>query len=245
MKRSSVKKPGRSHLYHYLNNMKISEFYNQRYNPLVFWSSLAEWQQFTLKDLQQENLQGKKVMEIGVWPNGLLFQLHGIKDGNIELFGVDLDNHILEHLTTLGINNFQIDISSEELPVLDNTIDIIIFNEVIEHVFDCQHALDEIFRVLKKGGQLYISTHNSFNIFMRLKYLFGYIPTPSLDVSHETMGEHIRLFNQDLLVKLLVTAGFHKSNIQNRSWFQLKGISFYTGYLTGLLSRHLYFIVTK
>lgn len=225
--------------------MEISEFYNQRYNPESFWTSLAPWQEFTFKDIQKSDLQGKKVMEIGVGPNGLLFQLHKMKDADVELFGVDLDSHILEHLTSIGIENFQVDISSKQLPVSDNTMDIIIFNEVIEHVFDCQHTLNEIYRVLKKWGQLYISTHNSFNIFMRLKYLFGYIPAPSLDVSHETMGEHIRLFNQDLLVRLLVTAGFQQSHIRDRSWFQFKSISFYTGYLTSLLSRHLYFIVTK
>ncbi len=80
---------------------------------------------------------------------------------------------------------------------------------------------------------------------MRLKYLFGYIPTPSLDVSHETMGEHIRLFNQKLLKKLIVRAGFKAENIDNRSWFKLGKISFFTHFITGLLSRHLYFIVTK
>lgn len=191
--------------------MKITEFYNQRYNPIAFGTSLSIW---------QENV-------------------------NIELFWVDLDDHILEHLTSIGIQNFQIDISSEQLPVDNGTIDIIIFNEVIEHVFDCQHVLNEIYRILKKWGKLYISTHNSFNFFMRLKYFFGIIPTPSLDVSHESMGEHIRLFNQDLLIKLLLGAGFQKTKIYNRSWFKLKSISFYTGFLTSLLSRHLYFIVTK
>ncbi len=89
-------------------------------------------------------------MEVGIGPNGLIFQLLVMDIQDIELLGVDLDTHILEYLRSIGVNNFQVDISSEKLPIVDGNIDIIIFNEVIEHVFDCQHAINEIYRVLRK-----------------------------------------------------------------------------------------------
>lgn len=225
-------------------SMKIDNFYQHRYETKIFWSSVSNRQYFTLKDIYKESLSGKKIMEIGVGPNGLIFQILK-KNPKCELIGVDLDTVVLDHLKKIWIVWYKIDIANNILPIEANTIDSIIFNEVIEHLFDCQHALNEIYRVLKPWGKLYISTHNSFNFFMRIKFLFGMIPAPSLDVSHPTMGEHIRLFNRNLLQKLLVRAWFKKRNIINRSRFKLWKLSFYTKRLTSLLAIHLYFIASK
>lgn len=224
--------------------MKIDSFYKSRYQTNVFWSFISDWQTFTLKDIEKESLSNKKIMEIWVGPNWLLFQIIKNQD-NCELIGVDLDNHILAHLNKIWITWYNVDLSNDNLPVEDSSIDIIIFNEVIEHLFDCQHALNEIYRILKKWGKLYISTHNSFNFFMRIKFLLGKIPAPSLDVSHETMWEHIRLFNRELLQKLLLRAWFKNNHITNRSRFKLWRLSFYTRELTSFLAIHLYFIVSK
>lgn len=49
-------------------------------------------------------------------------------------------------------------VNSEVLPFEDSTFDIVISNHVIEHVTDQQKHLDEIFRVLKKGGYVYVAT---------------------------------------------------------------------------------------
>lgn len=224
--------------------MKIDNFYQNRYETNIFWSSISDWQKFTFKDVSRESLSGKKIMEIWVGPNWLIFQIIK-KKIDCELIGVDLDTHVLNYLKKIWITWFDVDISNSDLPVKDWSVDIIIFNEVIEHVFDCQHALNEIYRVLKKWWKLYVSTHNSFNLFMRIKFLLGKIPAPSLDVSYETMWEHIRLFNKNLLQKLLLRAWFKKANIINRSRFKLGTLSFYTKKLTSLWAIHLYFIATK
>lgn len=206
----------------------LADFYAKRYRKRIF-----------IQQKNNGNLSGTQLTHIS-----LIFQILKRKE-QCELIWVDLDTNVLIYLEKIGIKGLNMDISNNILPVKDESIDIIIFNEVIEHLFDCQHALDEIYRILKKGGKLYISTHNSFNIFMRLKFLLGKIPTPSLDVSCETMGEHIRLFNKKLLIKLLLRAWFKKSNIINKSRFKLGKVSFYTKKLTGLLARHLYFIASK
>lgn len=45
--------------------------------------------------------------------------------------------------------------SIDELPVLENSVDVIILLSVLEHVPDSKALLDEIFRVLRPGGRLY------------------------------------------------------------------------------------------
>ncbi|MFJ7825277.1 class I SAM-dependent methyltransferase [Psychrobacillus sp. NPDC096623] len=46
----------------------------------------------------------------------------------------------------------------------DETIDLIISNDVFEHVQDLNRALQEAYRVLKKGGQLIIAVPFKFNL---------------------------------------------------------------------------------
>lgn len=66
-----------------------------------------------------------------------------------------------------GINVEEIDGASEEidfekdkLPYNDNTFDYVFFCAVIEHLYDANLILQEIFRVLKKNGILIIITPN-------------------------------------------------------------------------------------
>jgi 2-polyprenyl-3-methyl-5-hydroxy-6-metoxy-1,4-benzoquinol methylase len=50
--------------------------------------------------------------------------------------------------------------SSEGLPFADGTFDVIVCNTVIEHVLDVERSLDEMYRVLKPGGALYLYAPN-------------------------------------------------------------------------------------
>jgi SAM-dependent methyltransferase len=51
------------------------------------------------------------------------------------------------------------------LPFEDNSFDVVICREVIEHVIETDPVLDEAHRVLKDGGYYFISTPNGYNTF--------------------------------------------------------------------------------
>ncbi len=53
--------------------------------------------------------------------------------------------------------DIQMDISKEPYPFKDNSFDYIICNAVLEHVKNDDFVLNEIYRVLKPGGTLYVS----------------------------------------------------------------------------------------
>jgi len=59
------------------------------------------------------------------------------------------------------------------LPLRNNTFDIIIFSEVIEHVMDAKGVLGEIYRILKDDGYLFITTPNRYDYF---HFLGGLLP---------------------------------------------------------------------
>jgi 2-polyprenyl-3-methyl-5-hydroxy-6-metoxy-1,4-benzoquinol methylase len=55
-------------------------------------------------------------------------------------------------------NHFGIAADSFLLPFANESFDCVIASEIIEHVYDPQEFVKELFRVVKKGGRLIIST---------------------------------------------------------------------------------------
>ncbi|BDC17389.1 methyltransferase domain-containing protein [Acidianus sp. HS-5] len=56
----------------------------------------------------------------------------------------------------------------------DSSIDVIIFEEVIEHLYNSDLVMSEIKRLLKKGGIIVLSTPNLASWINRLTLLLGY-----------------------------------------------------------------------
>ena len=57
-------------------------------------------------------------------------------------------------------SNFHFLIANEYLPFQSNFFDVVVSNHVLEHVRDSKHHIDEIYRVIKPGGWLYLATPN-------------------------------------------------------------------------------------
>lgn len=70
----------------------------------------------------------------------------------------------------------------EQLPFADNTFDLILSHEVLEHVQDDAAAVREIVRTLRPGGRLVLFCPNrgypfeTHGIYWRGKYHFGNVP---------------------------------------------------------------------
>ena len=72
---------------------------------------------------------------------------------------------------------FDIDLEWAPLPIEDNTVDIVMLFEVIEHFYeDPMYVLAEINRVLKPGGQIFLTTPNIVSAKSIASALLGYTP---------------------------------------------------------------------
>lgn len=72
----------------------------------------------------------------------------------------------------IPIDVYNLDV--DDLPYNDEQFDVVIFSEIIEHLFyGVPHALNEINRVLKKDGFLILTTPNLASISNRIKLLLG------------------------------------------------------------------------
>lgn len=108
----------------------------------------------------KENSQRLTLADIGCGDGATLVDLHrkGIVDNVQDLaIGLDLSSLRLKRLVDF------IDVPSAVSDATDNclrseTLDMVISSQVIEHVVDDELMLKELCRVLKDGGQLYISS---------------------------------------------------------------------------------------
>jgi SAM-dependent methyltransferase len=61
----------------------------------------------------------------------------------------------------------------DDLPFRDDSFDLVILLEVIEHLADIPHALREIARVLRSDGVAIVTTPNRLNVSSRIHYLLS------------------------------------------------------------------------
>jgi len=112
------------------------------------------------------------------------------------------------------------DIWKTGLPYPDNHFDAVILSEVLEHLnFNPFPVLQEINRIMKTDGILYITTPNQANMINRIKIMAGhsirnsiYDSVIQLDPARNTIcGIHWREYTLQELIQLLDTTGFSLS----------------------------------
>ena len=89
--------------------------------------------------------------------------------------------------------------SAYSLPFPDESIDLIVCSEVLEHLHEYNDAVEEIHRVLKPGGKFYASVPASWPEKVCWSLSKDYQNQP---------GGHLRIFNQLELVSEIKESGF-------------------------------------
>ena len=138
-----------------------------------------------------------------------------------EVYGIEVSERGVEMARKNGVKCFQLDVDLEDFPFEDNFFDAVFAGELIEHLFDPDHFLDEVYRVLKPKGVFVLSTPNLASIHNRVALLFGYQPFPmgisarmnvgrayEPDSEHVQSLDHIRVFTLRSLKELLKIHGF-------------------------------------
>jgi SAM-dependent methyltransferase len=95
-------------------------------------------------------------------------------DGNT-IVGVDVDRSALARAGRRGIETVWADLD-EPLPFEDESFDVVVAGEVLEHLRLPERALAEAHRVLRPGGLLVGSVPNCFRLKTRLRFLLGRPP---------------------------------------------------------------------
>lgn len=176
-----------------------------RYYKEGYYKGLAPEPRFAkVLDLFQK-IKGERLLDIGCgdgYFTNLLKEAMKAK----EVFGIEIASDAVASAKEKGIKVVQLDIDEADFPFEDNYFDAVYCGEVIEHLFDPDHLLKEIRRVLKPGGTCVITTPNLAGWPNRIALLFGFQPYPTaVSPKYESVGKllvkgsegqwgHIRVF---------------------------------------------------
>jgi len=142
----------------------------------------------------------KKVLDIGCYDGAISTM---IKDLGNEVFGVDISTKAVSMAQKKGIKAIKVSDIENGLPFSDGSFDVVVAGEIIEHIFDTDSFLDEIYRVLNKKGSLILTTPNLASLGSRITLFIGRQPwTVETSLKDESAG-HIRHFTYQTLRKLL------------------------------------------
>jgi len=112
-------------------------------------------------ELLPEDISGKKLLDAGCGTGW--FSKRACERG-AEVTSMDLGEKLLEKVAQ-KCDSKRIVGSVLEMPFEDNTFDIVVSSEVIEHVTEPATAIYEMHRVLKPGGALVLTTPNKLWYF--------------------------------------------------------------------------------
>ncbi len=114
---------------------------------------------------------GRRVLDLGCRYGALT---RAYAEGN-DVVGVDVDRDALAEAAKLGIETRWADVD-EPLPFEEESFDVVVAGELLEHVRDPQRLVAEAGRVLRPGGTLVGSVPNAFRLKNRLRFLAGRKP---------------------------------------------------------------------
>ncbi|MFC1807308.1 class I SAM-dependent methyltransferase [Candidatus Omnitrophota bacterium] len=112
---------------------------------------LSAWVRKSLNDISAMVDQADTLLDIG---SGSGFVARQAKDIFSKSYGIDISENILKDLNEHGVIGLCAD--GQKLPFKEKSIDVVSLFSVIHHFYDYRPVLDEAYRVLKKGGVIYI-----------------------------------------------------------------------------------------
>ncbi len=130
------------------------------------------------------------------------YLLDKAKELSLDVYGCDISDSVIKVLDKQDFNMKKVDLE-KTLPYKDKTFDIITCLQVIEHLTNPEHLIEEISRILKPDGLLILSTPNLASIGSRLRLLFGLYPHQLSPCEKWHFGNHYRLFTVPALKVVL------------------------------------------
>ena len=158
-------------------------------------------------------LEGKRVLDVGCGVGEFVRRLREFSE---DVCGVDIDAERVrqgaERVPNLALS------VGEYLPFRDDTFDVVLLHEVIEHVTDDLATLREARRVLRPDGRAVIFCPNrlypfeTHGVFLGRRYVFGNVPLVNWlpDAARDRIVPHARAYTCGDLPRLCRRAGLRE-----------------------------------
>ncbi|MES1215997.1 MAG: class I SAM-dependent methyltransferase [Bacteroidota bacterium] len=149
------------------NYDKVADIYLRHAEGKLSWNNLYE-RPYMLSLL--DDLAGKKILDAGC---GTGFYSKYALGKNAGVIAVDASQKMLDHLGKT-INSPKIEMYKADLAdglsfIISDSVDHIICSLALHYLENWETIINEFYRVLKKPGKLYVSTHHPFSDYLILK----------------------------------------------------------------------------
>jgi len=157
------------------------------------------------------NEKNKKILDLGCGDGA---NLRWLSSFSKDLWATDYNllrlSRAEKNITKLGIKAkfFLADIMS--FPFKENSFDIIFFNHVIEHIESDLDALQNIYKITKKGGLVIVGTPNE-GVW---SWKFAYWIEPRT----RRITDHVNFYTAESFSKLATKAGFKVKQVEHLGW---------------------------
>lgn len=164
-----------------------------------------------------------KILDIGTTPFTIFLRKNY---PHYEISTLDRTDLMQSRCKAEGIGFAACDLDNAAIPLEDDYYDVVIFTEVLEHIFaPATDVLNEIGRIMHRGGKLILSVPNIAAINKRIKLLLGITPLKHPDVQMKkdwVHGHgHIHEYTMKEIISILKSCNF---TISNKTFIQ-PGIS--------------------
>ena len=130
----------------------------------------------------------RSLLDVGCWDGGSTLT-RGEALGTTRLLGVEIFEPAAASAAGRGIEVSHLDLETERFPWPDASVDVIVCNQVLEHLKNIWLPMSEMHRVLRPGGYALLSVPNLASFHNRVLLALGRQPT-----SIRLFGPHVRGF---------------------------------------------------
>jgi 2-polyprenyl-3-methyl-5-hydroxy-6-metoxy-1,4-benzoquinol methylase len=164
-----------------------------------------EWQNvidniFRILDANLKTFKPYKIIDIGCGDGSTTARIASYFDINMNnVYGVEYNDDLI-NISSKLFNVDKIDLEVDDIPYENNTFDLVICNQVLEHLKHYRKVIDDLIRITSKEGYIIIGIPNLAHLLNRIYLLFGSQP-----LCIHLNSSHVRSFTHKSFAKMLIS----------------------------------------
>jgi SAM-dependent methyltransferase len=187
----------------------LREFYDDPEVPASSGPDRAYRQAAMLAEVLRSVAAPARVIDVGCG-DGFATEVAASRNGGHYFAGLDWSAGSLAQARRRGLAVLRAGVDAPGLPIASGSVDVVIMSELIEHLIDTDFAIEEVYRVLRPGGSLLLSTPNLAAWYNRALLALGVQPVFSEVSLRSVFGRpgsqvagHLHMFTRRALVEFL------------------------------------------